>query len=164
MPALPQAHGSLVEWIIPVVRTRFGTEREIDHPDGVDLLVVEDPVHAADDIGVATSTVLVEGLDRDNLCIGRDAIIFAVPTAGVIAINDDAAHVTAVSVLIERLALVILDGIVNRKLAFLVVDSPVGLRLEQESTIQYRDGHPRAVDPFGMETIRFHQCREVNVR
>ena len=46
------------------------TERKIDYTDVVDVLVVENPVHAADYAGVATFASIAEGFDR-AVCQGE---------------------------------------------------------------------------------------------
>ncbi len=97
-PGRPGPHHRLVQRIVPVVGARRGAERQVEHADAVRLLVGHHPVEPADDVGVGALAVGVEGLDRDQVGVGGDAVIGAVVRAR--AAEDHALHVGAVAALV----------------------------------------------------------------
>ncbi len=74
---LPGTHHCLVERVIPVVGMRLAAERQVEHPDLVQLAVGDHPIDGADDIQVGACALGVEGLDGYQVGVGRHTIVAA---------------------------------------------------------------------------------------
>ena len=94
---LPGSHNCLVQRIIPVIRLRRRAEREVEHADAVCILVFQNPVQPTNDIQVSSLALRIKGFDCDDVRVRSYTIEFAVL---VTAADDEARHVTAVSVLV----------------------------------------------------------------
>ena len=161
-PRLPRAHHGLVEWVVPVEGLRFGAEREVEHSDVVGILVGHRPIYAADDVGVAATTVSAEGLDGNQVRVRGDAVVLSTLCAA--GAEDDACDVRAVPVLVGDVPQLVEGGVVLCQHPLLAVGL-FGQRLVgPQAAIQHRDGHTGAIQTYLVDDVRADFTTIVRIR
>ena len=76
--------------------------------------MIDDPVEAADHVGVGRIAVVGERLDHHQIGVGGEAVVERIlGLTRVGAVGDDARYVGAVTMIIPRRALLIEDGVVE---------------------------------------------------
>ena len=149
-PGTPGLHHRLVEWVVPVVGTRLGAERQVEHADAVRGLVAQYPVQAADDVGIGRAPEVVEGAHADQVRPRGDATVITV--FGQPAVYSDAGHVGAVAVAIaERCP--VCNSVVHGQQpgsAIGILDDAV---VVPQAGIDHGDGHAMTVEALGVQGV-----------